>query len=294
MPLAFKDHSFTPVRQLFTGVFQPSAARLAKRRHQSMGGCINTSTLQSTNDSQTSSRPQKPLPKTHSRFALQTHDGDAVVITTLENIPFCCPNDLCFMPRQELASVAMTLNGKLPNALLIDIGSSKSDHEIRNEIESILGISRSVPKAPEHPIRRSQSLDCRPSRYFHPPESPPSPLAGRSKRLSCGTPYSSRSPGLESLTEADEETEPDNILPSKKRCTSSRDMLRADLLRHLQQDYDNAQKKSVSTLMESPTPPPLNLSSKYGKSMLMSRARSPIFTNLPHRFRKNAESQTIG
>ncbi|KAH9918054.1 uncharacterized protein B0H18DRAFT_883093, partial [Fomitopsis serialis] len=80
-----------------------------------------------------------PLPRP-ACVALQNEDQeeDAVVITALTVVPFCCHADLLTMDRLELALVAHTLNAKLPRALQIDIRPTRPDAYIRNEIERLV------------------------------------------------------------------------------------------------------------------------------------------------------------
>ncbi|KAI0635378.1 hypothetical protein C8Q77DRAFT_1039044, partial [Trametes polyzona] len=72
--------------------------------------------------------------------ALQNEDmdEDAIVITALNTVPFCCHADLVTMNRLELLRVAATLNAKLPKAMQIDTGASRSDAFIRNSIELLV------------------------------------------------------------------------------------------------------------------------------------------------------------
>ncbi|RPD56540.1 hypothetical protein L227DRAFT_476354, partial [Lentinus tigrinus ALCF2SS1-6] len=70
--------------------------------------------------------------------ALQNEDPteDAVVITSLNVIPFCCHADLITMSRTQLLDVATTMNAKLPLAMQID--TSRSDTWIRHSIEVLV------------------------------------------------------------------------------------------------------------------------------------------------------------
>ncbi|KAF8630324.1 hypothetical protein AX15_002997 [Amanita polypyramis BW_CC] len=86
------------------------------------------------------------------RVALQNIDaaldGDAVIITALETIPFNSHEDLLAMSREELIHVAQTLNAKLPKALSIDTSNQRPISFIRNAIEVLVGIRPEVPAAP--------------------------------------------------------------------------------------------------------------------------------------------------
>ncbi|KAI0354079.1 hypothetical protein OH77DRAFT_1367763, partial [Trametes cingulata] len=73
-------------------------------------------------------------------IALQNEDAeeDAVVITALNEVPFCCHADLVTMNRAALLTVASTLNAKLPLVMHIDISAERSDAFIRNSIELLV------------------------------------------------------------------------------------------------------------------------------------------------------------
>ena len=102
--------------------------------------------------------------------AIQNEDAteDAVVITSLDNVPFCCHADLLLMNREQLLAAASVLNERLPAALQID--TDRSESYIRNSVEFIVGIRSEPPDAPVKPAT--------PSRKFV-PSSPISPLAKR-------------------------------------------------------------------------------------------------------------------
>ncbi|KAI0644020.1 hypothetical protein C8Q79DRAFT_125576 [Trametes meyenii] len=119
-------------------------------------------------------------------IALQNEDADedAIVITALNTVPFCCHADLITMTRPELLRVGSTLNAKLPLAMQIDISVSRTDAFIRNSIELLVGIRDAMPPAPKH--RRTRSVYETPEVV---PPSPASPLAGRARSHAVlGTP----------------------------------------------------------------------------------------------------------
>ncbi|KAI0764745.1 hypothetical protein C8Q74DRAFT_1168590, partial [Fomes fomentarius] len=72
--------------------------------------------------------------------ALQNEDTteDAIVITALDVIPFCCHADLVTMSRPQLLVVADTMNAKLPLAMQIDTHPARSDASIRHSIELLV------------------------------------------------------------------------------------------------------------------------------------------------------------
>ncbi|KAJ3842450.1 hypothetical protein F5878DRAFT_395136 [Lentinula raphanica] len=80
------------------------------------------------------------------RVALQNVDDtyNAVVITALEDIPFCCHEDLLTMSRAQLIAVARSLNAKLPAVMRIDTSDQRTDVFIRKSIEVLVGISKPI------------------------------------------------------------------------------------------------------------------------------------------------------
>ncbi|TCD63236.1 hypothetical protein EIP91_005821 [Steccherinum ochraceum] len=139
-------------------------------------------------------------------------DEDAVVITALNILPFCCHADLLTMSRDDLVRAANTLNDKLPLAMRIDVSAPRSDAFIRNSIELLVGIRSSVPPAPKAnksmnfvpvatPNSKRKAVDD------NPPPSPASPLANKSARHGSFTFV--HSPPLAALDEADEEDDGD-------------------------------------------------------------------------------------
>ncbi|KII85636.1 hypothetical protein PLICRDRAFT_79577, partial [Plicaturopsis crispa FD-325 SS-3] len=72
--------------------------------------------------------------------ALQTDDptSDAVVITALPTLPFCCHADLLAMDRAALFRVAHVLNTQLPAALNIDVSGARTLLQVRTDIEMLV------------------------------------------------------------------------------------------------------------------------------------------------------------
>ncbi|OJT06005.1 hypothetical protein TRAPUB_3192 [Trametes pubescens] len=146
-------------------------------------------------------------------IALQNVDTeeDAIVITALTAVPFCCHADLVTMNRAALLTVASTLNAKLPLAMQIDVGASRSDAFIRNSIELLVGIRSEMPPLAPKRIRSRSVFEAS---QFVPP-SPASPLAGRSRPSTVlGT------PGLSTLREESEgRSRGSDERPQKRRRT---------------------------------------------------------------------------
>ncbi|KNZ80399.1 hypothetical protein J132_06084 [Termitomyces sp. J132] len=164
-----------------------------------------------------------PWPK---RVALinEDHTENAIVITTLDTVPFCCHEDLITMSRKQLIGVALALNARLPAALAIDTNEALATSWIRTSIERIVGIRTDVPGAPRmvkvltdlngalEKKRTGAGLGGGLRRKMD--RTPPtSPLASRSQHLG-----SLVSPGLDRLVEEDEGDDDDEAdRHSKKR-----------------------------------------------------------------------------
>ncbi|KAJ6606635.1 hypothetical protein DFH09DRAFT_896318 [Mycena vulgaris] len=225
-----KSNPFTPVRRLF---FKLAGNRhRAQRQEPSRHGNPEPDPVVDT-------PPEQPAPPSTSRtfahrhasvghrsacMALQNDDlvEDAVVITALSTLPFCCHEDLLTMPRTALVGVAESLNAKLPAILRISVHRTCTEAAIRNEIEFVVGLRTEieVPPAPRAPRPRlgdggyvaevdaDEEMDRTP---------PTSPLARRGRRLFqiYGTPGT---PRLERLAEEEEEEED---RPMKRQRTRS-------------------------------------------------------------------------
>ncbi|KAI0055705.1 hypothetical protein BV25DRAFT_1770221, partial [Artomyces pyxidatus] len=63
---------------------------------------------------------------------------DAVIVTALTEVPFCCHADLLTMTRTHLVGVALKLNTCLPAVLHIDLDPTRSDAYIRGAIELLV------------------------------------------------------------------------------------------------------------------------------------------------------------
>jgi hypothetical protein len=194
-------HPLTPVRNLFLGFFKPSNGitfNLGKRGRLVQDEAVDVI-----------SSPPHLLPKPLI-MALQNtcSSSDAVIITALDTLPFCCHEDLLTMSRPQLVTAALSLNAKLPAALHIDVNPSRPDSFIRNSIEVIVGLKRSVPPAPKAVKSHSIDLDD-----VATPSPPTSPLSNRNKS------YDLASPRLARLTEENEDEEESIVIerPFKKR-----------------------------------------------------------------------------
>lgn len=166
---------FTPVRRLFHGAFERTSDTLGKRTR-------SHSDAQDT-DAAVSRRPPpipaacpsaiSPSSPANAYCIALLNDvpaDDAVIVTALTTIPFCCHADLLTMPRPQLIGVACSLNAYLPVALHIDLHPARPDAYIRSAIELLVGLRPPAPKPPT----RARSLNVRPQE---------SPLARRSLRL---------------------------------------------------------------------------------------------------------------
>lgn len=202
---------FTPVKRLFIRL--EAGRALGKRRR---GEDIETQDLgPKKRKGVTGATSRNPVATKHAhgsahasltgapRIALQHEDcsEDAIVITALDKIPFCCHEDLLTMSREKLQEVAASLNAKLPESMRIDVAPLRTDREIRKDIEVAVGITKNVPGAPKANKRRANATPTRNDKHAESVTPLSSPLASRSRIYGVYTP----SPGLGRLDEADEE-----------------------------------------------------------------------------------------
>ena len=196
----------TPVRKRLIEIFKPSIKLGKRTRNLSSDGVT---------DAADRTRPS-PVAGTRLKrsasIALQNEDEDleeTIIVTALEAIPFCCHEDLLTMTRPQLLAVAEALNVKLPAALRIDIKPSSTESFIRNAIELIVGIKRTVPGAPKA-VKLGLSSVADPDKSVSPPTSP---LATKTRpRDIC--------PRLAVLKEEDENVMMVDERPVKKRKVS--------------------------------------------------------------------------
>ncbi|KAG5641091.1 hypothetical protein DXG03_006048, partial [Asterophora parasitica] len=148
-------------------------------------------------------------PQHTERVALinEDHSEQAVVVTTLDNVPFCCHEDLLTMPRESLLGVARSLNARLPHVMAIDIDHVLPTSFIRSCIERLVGLRADVPHAPKAlrlltDSKSDQRLIAEWRRRQISNTPPTSPLARRSQ--SHGQLTSLMSPRLARLAEEDE------------------------------------------------------------------------------------------
>ena len=94
-------------------------------------------------------------------MALQNsdHSVDAVVISTLLKLPFCCHEDLLTMSPTRVFEVAQEMNERLPEVFKIDLKESRDHRGIRREVERLVGIVKSINGAavPGAPLKRVKS-----------------------------------------------------------------------------------------------------------------------------------------
>lgn len=65
---------------------------------------------------------------------------DAILITALPSLPFCCHADLILMARPALISVADHINAYLPGVTQIPVGDDVKSEDIRRIIEEMVGL----------------------------------------------------------------------------------------------------------------------------------------------------------
>lgn len=204
---------FTPaVRRLLHDVFKPSIA-LGKR--------LRDVVVDEDQENMTPLSVSGQDERQRNRIALQSEDAeeDAVVITALNAVPFCCHADLLLMNREQLVEVAQSLNNKLPLKMRIDL--ARSDAFIRNSVEVVVGIRHVVPEAPK--ANRSLSLSLSNLNFKQDalldtvvPLTPASPLALRNRSSNSMGEYLANPP-LVSLREESEEPIGEADRPPKRR-----------------------------------------------------------------------------
>ncbi|KAJ3575007.1 hypothetical protein NP233_g1379 [Leucocoprinus birnbaumii] len=94
-------------------------------------------------------------------MALQNsdHSIDAVIISTLLKLPFCCHENLLTMSPDRILEVAHEINERLPDALKIDLNGACDYIAIRKQVERLVGIVKSIEKVsvPGAPLKRTKS-----------------------------------------------------------------------------------------------------------------------------------------
>lgn len=223
-----KSNPFTPVRRLFFKLdrLRPgNGLRILRHGNPEPDPVVDTPPEQPVEPRSYHVLLQhKQASHTPACMALQNDDvaEDAVVITALTALPFCCHEDLLTMSRTALVGVCQALNAHLPAVLRITLHHTRTDAAIRHEIEFVVGL-RTKMEVPQAPRAERARLGDR----GHVPEvdvneemnrtPPTSPLAQRGRRMVqiYGTPGT---PMLERLTEEDEE---DEDRPAKRQRTQS-------------------------------------------------------------------------
>jgi len=272
-----KSNPFTPVRRLFFMLdrFRPSNRQwVVQHQEASCHGnpepdpVVDTPPESPAAAGNTITSSHASVSRRRACMALQNEDltEDAVVITALSTLPFCCHEDLLTMPRNALVGVAESLNTKLPAVLRISTNRTRTDAAIRNEIEFIVGLRTEmvVPPAPRAQRPRlgddgyvvevdvDEEMDRTPTT---------SPLARRGRRMFqiYGTPGT---PRLERLAEEQEE---DEDRPTKRQRTQS-----------TIQEVDDSMVVDVAT---TPTPLPTQ---PHARSRSEQMSSSPTPTPTPH------------
>ena len=162
-----KEKLITPVRKRFLNIFKPSKVNNKARSDGLTEADVSM-------DAHMCSSPAPRLARSPS-VALLNEDSDVhgtIIISTLDSIPFCCHEDLLTMNSQQLHATMQALNAKLPCALRIDLKPSTTDAFIRNAIELIVGIKRTVPPAPKAIRLGWTALTETENRDVSPPTSP--------------------------------------------------------------------------------------------------------------------------
>ena len=76
---------------------------------------------------------------------------DLVVVSTFDSLDVCCHEELLRMPINGLLRLIVDLNSRLSAAMQITETLTKSEDQLRKDIEAVLGYKRFSPIEPEDP-----------------------------------------------------------------------------------------------------------------------------------------------
>ena len=230
MGKAARSGCLSPHRPTFTKRLSDRLSSVSyKRQPKTPEKCSRRNSCQHEGCSQARNPP---------RIALQNIDfaEDAVVITALDTVPFCCHEDLLSMSRSQMVSAAQSLNQKLPFVLHIDTSDARSDSFIRNSIELVVGIrpqQEPVQTPPSSATPRVVTSPYSPSRaVYSSPRAVTSPYSPTRSTISSPLPKRSRyssitmvmTPPLAILNEEEEAESSflDDRPPKRRRTTADR------------------------------------------------------------------------
>jgi hypothetical protein len=86
----------------------------------------------------------------------EDEDLDLVVVSTFDSLDVCCHEELLRMPINGLLRLIMDLNSRLTAAMQITDTLTKSENQLRMDIEAVLGYKRFSPVAQEAPALTSR------------------------------------------------------------------------------------------------------------------------------------------
>jgi len=79
----------------------------------------------------------------------EDEDMDLVVVSTFDSLDVCCHEELLRMPINGLLRLIVDLNSRLSAAMQITDTLTKSEDQLRKDIEAVLGYKRFSPIGPE-------------------------------------------------------------------------------------------------------------------------------------------------
>ena len=82
----------------------------------------------------------------------EDEDMDLVVVSTFDSLDVCCHEELLRMPINGLLRLIVDLNSRLSAAMQITKTLTKSEDQLRKDIEAVLGYKRFSPIEPEAPV----------------------------------------------------------------------------------------------------------------------------------------------
>jgi len=83
-------------------------------------------------------------------------DLDLVVVSTFDSLAVCCHEELLGMPINDLLRLVMDLNSRLSTAMRITDTLTKSEGQLRMDIEAVLGYKRFSPTELQAPAITSR------------------------------------------------------------------------------------------------------------------------------------------
>ncbi|KAF9653625.1 hypothetical protein BDM02DRAFT_3265345 [Thelephora ganbajun] len=101
-------------------------------------------------------KPKWTPPQRFVALMNEDEDLDLIVVSTFESLDVCCHEELLRMPISGLLRLIVDLNSRLSAAMQITDTLTKSEDQLRTDIEAVLGYKRFSPTEPEIPAITSR------------------------------------------------------------------------------------------------------------------------------------------